>query len=73
MKQKLGLGVLGLGEGRSILSAATASADYVVRGICDINEKLCKERAAEFAFSHLAVTFKRVAYLSYISGRLNCR
>jgi predicted dehydrogenase len=48
MKKKMGLGVLGLGEGRSILAAAIASDNYVVRGICDINEKLCQERSADF-------------------------
>lgn len=45
---KLRLGVLGLGEGRSIISAALASEMWELVQICDLNEQLCKDRAAEF-------------------------
>lgn len=49
---KLRLGVLGLGEGRSIISAAINSELWELARICDLNEQLCKERAAEFRFPH---------------------
>lgn len=44
----LGLGVLGLGEGRSIVSAGVHSKLWDVVSLCDVNEGLCKERCAEF-------------------------
>jgi predicted dehydrogenase len=44
----LGLGVLGLGEGRSIISAALASPLWDVAMLCDVNEALGRERCAEF-------------------------
>jgi predicted dehydrogenase len=47
---KLRLGVLGLGEGRSIISAALGSEFWELAQICDLNEQLCKDRAAEFRF-----------------------
>jgi predicted dehydrogenase len=47
---KLRLGVLGLGEGRSIISAALNSELWELRQICDLNEQLCKDRAKEFNF-----------------------
>src|SRR5688572_33432273 len=47
---KLRLGVLGLGEGRSILSAALASEMWELAQMCDLNEDLCRERATEFRF-----------------------
>jgi predicted dehydrogenase len=49
-QQKLRLGVLGLGEGRSIMSAALASDLWELAQICDLNEQLCKDRCAEFRF-----------------------
>src|ERR1041385_6288875 len=45
---KLGLGVLGLGEGRSIISAGIRSERWNVAHLCDINEQLGKERCREF-------------------------
>jgi predicted dehydrogenase len=50
--KKLRLGVLGLGEGRSIISAALASEYWELARLCDLNEDLCKERATEFRFPH---------------------
>lgn len=47
--KKLGLGVLGLGEGRSIISAGVNSEMWDVVQICDINEQLGRERCREFA------------------------
>jgi predicted dehydrogenase len=47
MKQ-LGLGVLGLGEGRSIISAGVQSDLWQVACLCDRNEALCQEQCAEY-------------------------
>jgi predicted dehydrogenase len=44
----LGLGVLGLGEGRSVVSAALASPRWRVAAVCDRDEALCRARCAEF-------------------------
>jgi predicted dehydrogenase len=46
--KKLGLGVLGLGEGRSIISAALNSPLWDVVLLCDLDEKLGRERCHEF-------------------------
>src|SRR3954468_12510088 len=54
---KLRLGVLGLGEGRSIISAALNSDLWELARICDLNEELCQERAAEFKFPHYTTKF----------------
>ena len=42
------MGVLGLGEGRSIISAVQSSPYWELGCICDLNEELCKERCREF-------------------------
>ncbi|MFT3786532.1 MAG: Gfo/Idh/MocA family oxidoreductase [Tepidisphaeraceae bacterium] len=55
--KKLRLGVLGLGEGRSIISAALNSSLWELALLCDLNEKLCQERAAEFRFEHWTTSF----------------
>lgn len=47
--KKLGLGVLGLGEGRSIISAGVNSDLWDVVQLCDINAQLGAERCREFA------------------------
>lgn len=44
----LTLGILGLGEGRSSISAALASEKWELKTICDKNIELCKKRADEF-------------------------
>lgn len=49
--KKLGLGVLGLGEGRSILSAGVRSELWDVVALCDLNEALGCERCAEFGLA----------------------
>ena len=46
----LRLGILGLGEGRSTMSAALASKKYDLKIICDLNEEMCKLREKEFDF-----------------------
>jgi predicted dehydrogenase len=49
---RLRLGVLGLGEGRSIISAALSSDLWELAQLCDLNESLCRERCSEFRFDH---------------------
>ena len=44
------LGILGLGEGRSTMSAALQSPQWELKTICDLNEDLCRHRAKEFDF-----------------------
>ncbi len=56
-QRKLKLGVLGLGEGRSIISAALQSEWWEFVRLCDLNEDLCKQRAAEFSFPHYTTRF----------------
>ena len=53
----LGLGVLGLGEGRSIISAALRSELWHVAQVCDLNEELCRARCAEFALPRYTTSF----------------
>ena len=46
----LKLGILGLGEGRSTMSAALQSEKWELKTICDANEELCRQRVKEFDF-----------------------
>lgn len=46
--KRLGLGVLGMGEGRSIISAAIASEKWDLVKVCDLNEELGAARCREF-------------------------
>ncbi|MEI6196086.1 MAG: Gfo/Idh/MocA family oxidoreductase, partial [Verrucomicrobiota bacterium] len=55
--KKLGLGVLGLGEGRSIISAGVNSELWDVVQMCDINEQLGKERCREFNLDCFTTSF----------------
>jgi predicted dehydrogenase len=48
----LRLGILGLGEGRSTMSAALESTKYELKMVCDRNIEVCKQRAEEFNFHH---------------------
>jgi predicted dehydrogenase len=52
----LGLGVLGLGEGRSIISAGVESPLWRVARLCDLSEALGRERCAEFSLPEAAFT-----------------
>ena len=54
---KLRLGVLGLGEGRSIVSAALNSELWDLALLCDLNEQLCRDRCEEFKFEHYTTSF----------------
>ena len=44
----LNIGILGLGEGRSTMSAALHSEKVHLKMICDANKELCVQRADEF-------------------------
>ena len=52
------LGVLGLGEGRSIISAALQSTQWELVNMCDMNEVLCKERASEFGLNKYTLDYE---------------
>jgi predicted dehydrogenase len=53
----LRLGILGLGEGRSTMSAALASKKYELKKICDRNEEICRLREKEFDFHHYTTKY----------------
>jgi predicted dehydrogenase len=54
--KKLGLGVLGLGEGRSIISAGVRSDLWDVAALCDLNQELGRERCQEFGLPETILT-----------------
>ena len=58
MNDKLRLGILGLGEGRSTISAALSSENYELATICDVNEELCKQRVREFDFHNCTTSYQ---------------
>lgn len=55
--QPLGLGVLGLGEGRSIVSAGVNSQLWQVALLCDTNAQLCEERCREFGLTRYTTDY----------------
>lgn len=56
----LTLGILGLGEGRSTMSAALNSKKWTLKTICDLNIDLCKQRSKEFDFAHYTTDFNEM-------------
>lgn len=52
------LGILGLGEGRSTMSAALESPLWKLVNICDRNEALCKQRCEEFGFKTYTLQYE---------------
>jgi predicted dehydrogenase len=54
----LKLAILGLGEGRSTISAALQSEKVSLHKICDVNEELCRKRVAEFGFPHYTTSYQ---------------
>ena len=56
----LKLGILGLGEGRSTMSAALSSKQYELAKICDANLELCKQRAKEFDFHQYTTEYQEL-------------
>jgi predicted dehydrogenase len=53
----LNIGILGLGEGRSTMSAALASSKINLKTICDVNEDACKQRCKEFGFTNYTTKY----------------
>jgi predicted dehydrogenase len=56
----LNLGILGLGEGRSTMSAALQSTRINLLLICDANETLCQQRCREFQFEHYTTSYQQM-------------
>ncbi|MGF7231084.1 Gfo/Idh/MocA family protein [Arachidicoccus sp.] len=56
----LTFGILGLGEGRSTMSAVLQSKKWQLKTICDYNEVLCKQRAEEFNFHHYTTDYNEM-------------
>lgn len=56
----LKLGILGLGEGRSTMSAALASDKYKLVKVCDAQIDLCKQRAKEFDFQNYTTNYQEM-------------
>ena len=54
----LTIGILGVGEGRSTMSAALQSKKLRLKTICDRNEELCKQRCKEFDFSNYTTNYE---------------
>lgn len=56
----LKLGILGLGEGRSTMSAALQSSKYELKMVCDRSLELCKQRAEEFNFHQYTTNYQDI-------------
>jgi predicted dehydrogenase len=56
----LRLGILGLGEGRSTMSAALQSKRYELRMICDVNQELVDQRKKEFGFHNSTSNYEEM-------------
>lgn len=56
----LQIGILGLGEGRSTMSAALQSEKWTLKTICDKNEDLCRHRAKEFDFHNYTLNYEDI-------------
>jgi len=54
----LNVGILGLGEGRSTMSAALHSEKLNLKTICDANEALCQQRCKEFQFENYTTKYE---------------
>lgn len=54
----LRVGILGLGEGRSTMSAVLNSSKLKLKMICDMNEELCKHRCKEFQFDRYTTRYE---------------
>jgi predicted dehydrogenase len=54
----LNIGILGLGEGRSTISAALQSKKVKLKMICDKNPEACRQRADEFEFHHTTTKYE---------------
>lgn len=54
----LNLGILGLGEGRSTMSAALQSKKWNLKTVCDVKEELCLQRGKEFDFHQYTLRYE---------------
>ena len=54
----LTIGILGLGEGRSTMSAALQSRKLKLKTICDVNEDMCRLRCKEFQFDNYTTRYE---------------
>lgn len=54
------IGVLGLGEGRSVLSAVLNSDHWELANMCDLNEYLCRERQKEFGIASYTTNYNEM-------------
>ncbi len=54
------IGILGLGEGRSTMSAALQSSKIMLKSVCDVNEELCVHRCKEFQFEHYTTRYEEL-------------
>lgn len=54
----LTIGILGVGEGRSTMSAVLQSKKLRLKTICDRNEELCKQRCKEFDFANYTTNYE---------------
>lgn len=54
----LRIGILGLGEGRSTMSAALQSDRLELVKICDVKKELCEQRAKEFGFHQYTTRYE---------------
>jgi predicted dehydrogenase len=52
------IGILGLGEGRSTMSAALESKKLELKMVCDRNIETCKQRAQEFDFHNYTTNYQ---------------
>lgn len=58
--KRWGLGILGLGEGRSAISAALQSDFWDLVLLCDVNEEVCKQRSKEFDFHQYTLSYEEM-------------
>ena len=56
----LSLGILGLGEGRSTISAALQSNKFNLKMICDQNPDLCRQRSEEFKVTEYTTSYQEM-------------
>jgi predicted dehydrogenase len=54
----LTIGILGLGEGRSTMSAVLESTKLELKNICDVNEAVCRQRCGEFGFQSYTTNYE---------------
>lgn len=56
----LKIGILGLGEGRSTISAVLNSKKVQLKTMCDLSEEACKQRAKEFDFHSYTTSYQEM-------------